>query len=607
MSLCAWVLLFLFSRLGFGRDGGFNVKQHYTKQEVRVTMRDGVKLFTIVYAPKDTSQKYPILLTRTPYSVEPYGQNEFPKRLGLSEKFEEDGFIFVYQDVRGRYMSEGTFVDVRPILNKVGDKDIDETTDTYDTIDWLVRNVPNNNGKVGLTGISYPGFYTDCGLVRSHPALAAASPQAPIADEYMGDDAFHNGAFMLIANFSFFTSFVKQNNPARPTREGNFRYGTKDGYQFYLNLGSLDHADERYFHHRNPYWTGTMQHTTYDDFWQTRNVLPHLNAVSPTVLVVGGWFDAEDLSGTLKTFRAISAQSPQTPDHLVMGPWVHGGWQGGSGARLGDVTFGANTADFFRDEMELPFFRHFLKGAPGAQLPKAYMFETGKNQWSKFNEWPPAAAKAQRLFLNGKGKLSFAEPEAASGFDEYVSDPGAPVPFYNKPVLDMQREYMIADQRFVRNRPDVLTYETDPLTQDVTIAGPISPALFVSTSGTDSDFDVKLIDVYPDDAPALGGYEQLVRGEPFRGKFRNGFENPEAFRAGAIEQIRFSMPDVYHCFLKGHRIMVQIQSSWFPLTDRNPQTFTDIPSAKPEQFVKATERVYRSHGSASFIEVNVLR
>ncbi len=428
-----------------------------------------------------------------------------------------------------------------------------------------------------------------------------------MADEYMGDDAFHNGAFMLVANFGFFTQFVKQNNPTMPAREKKFDYGTKDGYQFYLDLGNLDNADKRYFHNQNPYWTSTMEHTTYDQFWQTRNILPHLKSVTPAVLVVGGWFDAEDLSGTLKTFRAIAAQSPETTDKLVMGPWVHGGWQRANGAKLGDISFGANTSEFFRDQMELPFFRQYLKGAPDAGLPKAYVFETGKNQWSKFEQWPPENGKAQRLYFGAKGQLSFKQPTETSGFDEYTSDPNAPVPFYNKTTLEMQREYMDGDQRFVRNRSDVLSYVSEPLSQDVTIAGPISPTLFVSTSGSDSDFDVKLIDVYPDDAGnGLAGYEQLVRGEPFRGKFRNSFENPQPFQAGEMQQIHFSMPDVYHCFQKGHRIMVQVQSSWFPLTDRNPQTFTDIPSAKPEQFVKATERIYRSSSSASFVELNVL-
>ncbi len=587
---------------------GFDAKDHYTKQEVQIPMRDGVGLFTIIYAPKDTSQKYPILLTRTPYGIGPYEPDDIPHHLGPSSKFTEDGFIFVYQDVRGRYMSQGTFVDVRQMRDTInGPKEIDESTDTYDTIDWLIKNVSNNNGKAGLTGISYPGFYTDCGLVRAHPALVAASPQAPMSDEYMGDDAFHNGAFMLIANFTFFTSFKPQNNPTRPPPGKSFAYGTKDGYEFYLQMGNLANANKLYFQNQNPYWTDTMEHTTYDKFWQIRNILPHLRSVTPAVLVVGGWYDAEDLSGTLKTFRAIEAQSPETYDKLVMGPWVHGGWQGARGHKLGDITFGGDTAEFFRDEIELPFFRHYLKGAVDPELPLAYVFETGKNIWSKFAQWPPAEAKPQRLYFAANGKLSFERPAEATGFDEFISDPSNPVPFYHKPTLEMARDYMVADQRFAHQRPDVLTYETEPLTNDLTVAGPISPKLFVSTSATDSDFDVKLIDVYPEDAgDGMAGYERLVRGEPFRGKFRKSFEQPEAFRPGEVQEIQFAMPDVYHCFLKGHRIMVQVQSSWFPLTDRNPQTFTKIPAAKPEQFVKATERVYRSGSNVSFVEVNAL-
>ena len=585
----------------------FEIKGHYSKKEARIPMRDGVKLFTIIYSPRDTSQSYPILLTRTPYGVGPYGPDEFPHPLGPSRKFAEEGFIFVYQDVRGRYMSEGTFVDLRPEHNQTtGTKDIDEATDTYDTIEWLIKSVANNNGKLGLMGISYPGFYTDAGLINSHPALVAASPQAPVSDEYMGDDAFHNGAFMLIANFSFFTSFEKQNNPTLPPSEKPFEYGTKDGYRFYLNMGNLDNSNKLYFHGQNPYWTDTMEHTTYDSFWQSRDILPHLRSVAPAVLVVGGWFDAEDLAGTLKTFRAIETQSPHTNNKLVLGPWVHGGWQRGKGDRLGDITFGGNTAEFFQDEIELPFFRHHLKSAPDPQLPKAYVFQTGKNVWSRFQQWPPPEATPQRLYFQQGGKLAFEPPNETTGFDEYVSDPNDPVPFFKKPTLGMSQEYMDADQRFLRNRPDVLTYQTEPLTGDVVIAGPISPTLFVSTSGTDSDFDVKLIDVYPDH-DALAGYEQLVRGEPFRGKFRKSFETPEPFHPGEVEQIHFAMPDVYHCFRKGHRIMVQVQSSWFPLTDRNPQTFTNIPSAKPEEFAKATERVYRSTSSASFVEVKLLK
>ena len=591
----------------------FDIKAHYTKHEYKIEMRDGVHLFTAVYVPNDASptQKYPFLMTRTPYGVAPYGEDKFPRQLGPGAKFAEDGFIFVYQDVRGRNMSEGTFVEMRPEPNELKDKQIDEASDTYDTIEWLLKNVPDNNGKVGLVGTSYPGFYTTAGTLNAHPALVAASPQAPMSDIYMGDDAFHNGAFMLVANFSFYTEFGKQNNPEIPQRRGEhaFDYGTKDGYQFYLNMGPIVNSDEKYFHFENPYWTDCYKHTTYDEFWKTRNVLPHLVNIKPAILVVGGWFDAEDLAGTLKTFKTIQKQSPDTSDRLVMGPWVHGGWLRAPGNKLGDITFGANSnSTFFQDEIELPFFRQHLKDATDADLPKAYVFETGKNEWHKEQQWPPANLTSRKLYFQADGKLSFNPPSSpqSKGFDEYVSDPANPVPFYSKPTLDMAREYMDADQRFVQGRPDVLTYVTEPLTEDITIAGPISPTLFVSTTGTDSDFDVKLIDVYPtSEGDPLSGYEQLVRGEPFRGKFRNSFEHPEPFKPGEVAQIHFDTPDVYHCFQKGHRIMVQVQSSWFPLTDRNPQTFVDIPYAKPTDFQKATERVYRSGQEASFVAIGI--
>lgn len=585
----------------------FDIAAHYVKHEYLIPMRDGVHLFTAVYTPLDASQKFPILLARTPYSIAPYAANHYPQNLGPSPKFAEEGFIFVYQDVRGRFRSEGEFVEMRPEHDVTrGPNEVDESTDTYDTIDWLLKNVPNNNGKVGLYGISYPGFYASAGLIGAHPALVAVSPQAPIADLYMGDDAYHNGALFLIANFSFYTFFHKQQTPVLPGPEPDFKYGTKDGYRFYLDMGPLANANNKYFHYSNPHWTDVVDHATYDQFWKSRDILPHLRNIRPAVLIVGGWFDAEDLSGTLKTYRAIERQSPATNLKIVMGPWVHGGWSRSPGDKLGAISFGSRTADLFRDAIELPFFLHYLKNAPAPQLPTAYVFETGKNLWQRKDQWPPANAAPKRLYFEARGMLTTDAPVAAQAFDEYVSDPNDPVPFFARPTLDMEREYMDADQRFVEHRPDVLTYQTAPLTEDLTVAGPISPSLFVSTTGTDSDFVVKLIDVYPADAPnGLGGYEQLVRGEPFRGKFRASFELPQPFPPGQVQRIQFTMPDVYHCFQKGHRIMVQVQSSWFPLTDRNPQTFTDIPTARPDQFVKATERIYRSKEAASSIELNV--
>ena len=594
-------LLFLGGIGGHGED--FDVQAHYQKFEFRIPMRDGKRLFTTVYAPRTTSAKYPILLTRTPYSVEPYGPDKYRKRLGPARKFDEDGFIFVFQDVRGRYMSEGAWIEMTPAKDHTSKGQIDESTDSYDTIEWLLKNIPNNNGKVGTVGISYPGFYTTAGLIDAHPALVASSPQAPIADLYMGDDAYHNGALFLIANFSFYVDFPKQDNPVFPSDDKPFRYGTKDGYKFYLKMGSLMNS-EKYFDNTNPYWTDVIRHTSYDDFWKARDILPHLRDIKPAILVVGGWFDAEDLAGTLKTYRSIRSQSPQTSDQLVMGPWVHGGWQRGPGDKLGDITFGSKTSEYFQDKIALPFFQHYLKGAANPKIPAASMFETGKNVWKQFDSWPPSDSKPERFYFRASGGLSAAAPTEESGYDEYASDPSHPTPFFEKPTLDMEQSYMDADQRFVERRPDVLTFRTAPLLEDMTIAGPVSPRLFVSTSGTDSDFVVKLIDVYPESSDGkLSGYEQLVRGEPFRGKFRHSFETPQPFEPNRLEEIQFAMPDVYHCFQKGHRVMIQIQSSWFPLVDRNPQTFMDIRTAHGSDFKKATERLYRSKTAASYIEV----
>lgn len=586
----------------------FNISENYTKFEYRIPMRDGVRLFTAVYVPKDTFQKYPFLITRTPYSVAPYGPGRFPHVLGPGPRFAAEKFIFVYQDVRGRFMSEGIWKEMTPEHNvHTGPNDVDESTDTYDTIDWLLKNVPGSNGKAGLVGISYPGFYTSAGMIDAHPALVAASPQAPVSNLYMGDDSFHNGAFFLAANFSFYRVFSKQDNPTSQEEEPLFKYPENNGYAFYLDMGSVADSNPKYFHDRNPYWTDVIDHPNYDSFWQERDILPHLKNIRPAVLVVGGWFDAEDLAGTLKTFLDIGKQSPNTNETLVMGPWSHGGWVRTDGDHLGDIFFGAKTSEYFQDEIELPFFLHYLKGAANPHLPKAIVFETGKNRWHKEEQWPPADAKPIHLYLHAGGEIDESRPTESGAFDEYVSDPNQPVPYVLKPPNTMVREYMDADQRFLQDRKDVLTYETKPLDRDTTVVGPVSPKLFVTTTGTDSDYVVKLIDVYPDDAGRLAGYRELVRGEPFRGKFRESFERPSALVPGRIEKIAFSMPDIDHCFLKGHRIMIQIQSSWFPLVDRNPQTFTNIPTARPEDFRSATERIYHSAEAASEVDAMVER
>ena len=606
MTIPRCALFLVLPMLASAAADEFDVPSHYAKTEYRIAMRDGVKLYTAVYIPRAQTGALPILLTRTPYSAGPYGPDSYPKHLGPLG-FAQEKFIFVFQDVRGRFLSEGEFVDVRPIKDVLdGPRETDETTDTFDTIDWLVKNVPGNNGKAGMMGTSYSGYYTTCGLIRSHPALLAASPQAPMADLYHGDDAYHNGAFFLVANFSFYTGFNKQNNPVAKDDITPFDYGTNDSYKFYLAMGPLADSDRLYLLNRNPYWTDMYSHTTEDSFWRVRNILPHLRAITPAVLIVGGWYDAEDLAGTLMTYRAIRKQSPATICKLIMGPWSHGAWNYGKGDKLGEINFGAETADALRSA-ELGFFKQYLKDAPPTDQPPAFLFTTGANQWQTLTQWPPAAAP-QKWYLQAGGKLSFKLPTGQTPFDEYLSDPANPVPYMPNAPQDMVKEYMVADQRFLGDRKDIVSYLTDPLKDDVTLAGPISPDLFVSTSTSDSDFDVKLIDVYPSDALGnLAGYQQLVRGEPFRGKFRKSFVKPEPFTPGKVEEIRFSMPDVYHCFKKGHRIMVQVQSSWFPLTDRNPQTFTDIPTAKPTDFVTATERIYHALRSASFIEVNVTR
>jgi len=609
----------------------FDVKAHYTKYEYSIQMRDGVHLFTSVYVPKDASRTYPFLINRTPYSVTPYGEDQYSKHLGPSSDFDTAGYIFVFQDVRGRFMSEGTFVEMTPhIDNKKSNKDVDDSSDLYDTIEWLLKNVPNNNGNAGIWGISYPGFYTSSSIIETHPALKAASPQAPITDLYMNDDAYHNGAFMLSANFGFYAFFTPQKNPELPKSEVAFDYGTPDGYEFYLNAGPIANLSS-YLGNNAALWDDQVRHDTYDDYWQVRNLTPHLKNIHCAVLTVGGWFDAEDLQGPFKTYHAIEKNNPGIFNALVVGPWVHGGWARHAGHSLGRVDFASNTSDFYNKNILFPFFEQHLKGSPDAKLPEAYVFETGTNVWRQYSAWPPQNVAAKTLYFRANGELSSDPPAAGSQpFDEYVSDPSKPVPFVAYAAQDAPQEYMLSDQRFAASRTDVLTYKTAVLQEDLTIAGPISPKLFVSTSGTDSDWDVKLIDVYPPDYPEsvldavkpedrakprtdvgppefnIGGYQQLVRGEPFRGKFRHSFEKPEAFTPGKIEEVDFSMPDVNHTFRRGHRIMVQVQSSWFPLTDRNPQTFVKIPDAKPADFVKATERVYHAKGQESGVVVQVL-
>ncbi len=597
----------------------FDVKAHYTKYEYRIPMRDGVHLFTSVYVPKDASQTYPFMIDRTPYSVSPYGVDNYKTSLGPSTKFEESGYIFVYQDVRGRYLSEGKFVEMTPHIDeKKGANDVDDSSDMYDTIEWLLKHVPNNNGKAGIWGISYPGFYTSASIIDSHPALKAASPQAPMTDLFKGDDAYHGGAFMLAANFGFYVFFKDITEPSLPPKGfREFDFKTHDGYEFFQRAGTLANATEKYFKQGDWLWKDQVKHNTYDEYWKARNLAPHMRNVKCAVMTVGGWFDAEDLYGPFKTYRSIEEKNPGTTNMLVIGPWVHGGWARSTGEKLGNVMFAAKTGEFFRDHIQFPFFEQQLKGkSMDTKLPEAYVFETGTNVWRQYDSWPPKNASDKMLYFHAGGKLSFDAPaEDSKAFDEYVSDPAKPVPFVGYYALDVPQEYMVSDQRFASRRTDVLVYQTEPLEDDVTVAGPVAPKLHVSTTGTDSDFVVKLIDVYPDDYPSpepnpagvqMSGYQQLVRGEPLRGKFRNSMEKPEPFTPGKIEAVNFEMPDVNHTFRRGHRIMVQVQSTWFPLVDKNPQKFMDIGEAHLDDFVKATERVYRGKGVESGIEVHLL-
>ncbi len=603
------------------------VAAHYAKHEYQVPMRDGVKLYTAVYTPMGEGIKdsgpYPFLMTRTPYGCAPYGTESKP-HVTANARLLEGGYILVCQDVRGRWDSEGTWFEMTP--SKDG-KGIDESTDTYDTVDWLLKHVPGNNGKVGILGISYPGFYTAASIVDSHPAIKAASPQAPIVDLWNGDDAYHGGAFMLDANHSFYAPFfAPQKNPLTVEPPPAFEFPTQDMYAYYLGMGTLAHLDSP-AGGTNPYFHDQVSHPDYGDYWRVRDLGPHLHGVKAAVLAVGGWFDAEDLAGPVKVFHDVAKLSPEAPeDTLVEGPWVHGGWYHGTGATLGDINFRSETALFYRNNVEAPFFDHWLKGKPWAPLPKALTFETGTDVWKKYTAWPPPEAKPRVLYLQANGGLAWTAPKDRDSKDEYVSDPAHPVPF--TPYVtgpDVPQRYMDDDQRFVTTRGDVLVYQTAPLTENVTVAGPISPRLKVASTGTDSDFDVKLIDVYPEDysgpetqeesqgkhvtaAPpvVMQGYEMLVRGEPFRAKYRNSAEHPEPLVPGKTTAVDFTMQDANHTFLKGHRIMVQIQSSWFPLTDRNPQVFEDISKAKPEDFQKATETVFHEAGAASGVELMVL-
>ena len=628
--LAAWVLVCAGVSGAVAQQSGPTAeffKTHYEKHEYRIPMRDGVKLYTQVYTPiaaqVDDKGPYPFLMTRTPYSCGSYDNDVVQPRVTGNMIMLKSGYILVCQDVRGRWESEGNWVEMTPPKDGKG---IDESTDMYDTVDWLLKNVPANNGNVGILGISYPGFYTAASIINGHPAIKAASPQAPMINLFDGDDSYHGGAFMLSANHSFYAPFFQpQKNPLKVEPKIDFDFFTKDAYEYYLKMGTLAHLDSP-DGGTNPLYHDQTIHNTYDTYWVARNMEQHMIGVKAAVMFVGGWFDAEDLAGPVKGFHAVAKLSPEAAaDTIVEGPWVHGGWSRGAGASLGDIQFGSETSAFYQKNMEAPFFAHYLKGAGWTPLPKAYTFETGSNVWKKYDAWPPKQAETKTIYFQPHGGLSWTAPAETASKDEYVSDPAHPVPYVGYVTeADPPQRYMDDDQRFATTRSDVLVYETEPLTEDVTVVGPVKPRLRIASTGTDSDFDVKLIDVFPENfeypgaeadqgkhvtaAPPvmMGGYQMLVRGEPFRAKFRNSLAKPEPLVPGKLTSVDYSMQDVNHTFLKGHRIMVQVASSWFPLTDRNPQVFMDIAKAKPEDFHKATETVFHQADAASGIELMVM-
>ena len=617
------------------------LKASYVKRELFIPMRDGVKLFTIVYAPRDTTVRHPFLMTRTAYGIAPYGADDYRAVLGPASEFAKEGYIFVYQDARGKFKSEGEFVHHVPYLR--GSSRPNEATDTWDTVDWLIKNVPNNNGRVGQWGISWDGWEVSQGMIDAHPAIKASSPQAPPQDQFFGDDYHSGGAYQLMYGFNWMSTNARARTAPSERPVERFDYGTPDGYRFFLDLGAAANA-QKYFADQVPTFNDHMTHGTYDDYWQSRNVPKDLDHVTHPVLIVASWFDAQDFHGPFRMYRAMKEKNPGNKTTLVVGPWTHGGWARGDGATLGNINFASKTAAYYRSQIELPFFNFYLKDQgpvlrepqdrpePGRRaakaghyvradgslnLPGAIVFETGGNRWHDAAEWPPAGARPRNLHLQANGRLSFTAPSEGSdaASDAYVSDPRKPVPYTAEITTIEGHVFMVEDQRFVANRPDVLVYETEPLTEDLTIAGPIDVSLHVSTTGTDGDWIVKVIDVYPGDAanPApnpqnvrMGGFQMLLAGDILRGKFRNSMSTPEPMVPNQPTHLRFTLGDKYHTFLKRHRVMVQVQSSWFPMFDRNPQTFVDIYHANPADYRQAEHKIFRSASLPSFITLPVL-
>jgi putative CocE/NonD family hydrolase len=611
MKRAVLVCLFLFleSPIAVGQQAVVDPASRYAKTEAMIAMRDGVRLNTAIYAPKDVKEPLPIVLLRTPYGIG-NAKGNFSQYL---KDMADDGYVFVFQDIRGRFQSEGQFVMSRPPRDQSDPKAIDESTDTYDSIDWLVKNVPNNNGRVGMLGISYGGWLTVMGMLDPHPALKAVSPQASPADMFLGDDFHHNGAFRLSYGFEYVAMME--------TSKVNFsfKFDRKDTFDWYLKLGALSNVNAKHFHQKMPTWNDFVAHPNYDDFWKKQAFDPYLDKVTVPTLNVAGWWDQEDFYGPLKIYELLEKHDKKNQNFLVVGPWNHGGWANGEGKSLGNIPFDSPTGQYFREKIQAPFFAQFLKDKGKLDLPEALTFETGSNRWVRHADWPPTRdATKRKLYFHADGKLSFEPPPAddMSGHDSYVSDPAHPVPYRRRPIDPTYQgtgwyTWQTEDQRFVHLRPDVLSYETESLAEDVTIAGDLVAHLFAATSGTDADWIVKLIDVYPEEfakAPNLGGYQLMVACEVIRGRFRKSFEKPEAIEANEINEYKVGLHWRDHCFPKGHKIMVQVQSTWFPVIDRNPQKFVpNIFEAKDGDYQKATQRVYRTKKHPSYVSLPVIR
>ena len=601
------------------------IVNNYIKKEISVPMRDGIKLFTSVYMPKDKSEKHPILMTRTPYSCAPYGENIFrPFWYSFQKSYFKEGYIIIIQDVRGRWMSEGEYMNIRPFNPNKKGKEIDEASDTYDAIDWLIKNIPDNNGNVGIDGISYPGFYSTMAAASNHPALKAVSPQAPVTNWFIGDDFHHNGAFFQMDAFSFYSSFGKPRPKPTAIAPQEFNFPIHDNYKFYLETGSLKNLT-KYLGDSVAFWKELMVHPNYDAWWKSRDARNATKNLQPAMLWVGGLFDAEDCWGAWNAYKAAEQNNPgKAFNKIVEGPWYHGQWASNDGTHMGNIQFGSNTADYYQQNIEIPFFNYFLKGKGDvSKIAEANIFVSGANEWKTFSQWPPAGKEDKAMYLQADGKLDWTKPAAANGFDGYTSDPSKPVPYTEDVHFNRNRTYMDDDQRFAARRPDVLVFQTGTLADDVTVTGNVIADLMTSISTTDADFVVKIIDVFPDklgyndvniyaeeDASKnypMGGYQMLVRAEIFRGRYRKSYETPSAFAPGKVEEVKFELPSIAHTFKKGHRLMVQVQSSWFPLVDRNPQQFIDIYHCSEKDFIKSDIKVYRNSQYASKIILPVLK